>query len=339
VNVLEPWVLLRLLAGLVAAALFVRAAFTSWKVLRHFDLRVATEGQLALEKQVELSSTFIRVATLVQVGSLVLTCLAADRLSHGIRGAMCAYGVFHASEWGFRALAATSFVAVMGGVLAELHACDARLPRLDLARTLSIGTLLMAPLAVADLALTATFLLDLDLSVVASCCSVQLDAVASGNGGYASGPRALTTILAPLAAVIAIGVALLAARRPRTSMVTLAGALAVLAFPLAIAAVVLEVAPHAFEIPQHVCPFCLLKGDVLGLGYPLFGSIFLALVWGVGAAASAILTRRLPAREALDAFLKNRLRREAVAWSIALVLGALPVARYAWMSGGASLFP
>jgi hypothetical protein len=122
-------------------------------------------------------------------------------------------------------------------------------------------------------------------------------------------------------------------------MVALAGALAVLTFPLAIAAVVLEVAPHAFEIPQHVCPFCLLKGDVLGLGYPLVGSIFLALVWGVGAAASAILTRRLPAREALDAFLKNRLRREAVAWSIALVLGALPVARYAWMSGGASLFP
>jgi hypothetical protein len=338
VNFLEPWVLLRIVAGLVAAALFVRAAFTSLKVLRHFDLRAATEGQLALERQVELSSTFIRVATIVQVGSLVLTCLAADRLSHGIRGAMCAYGVFQASPWGFRALAATIVVALLGGVLAELHACDARLPRLDLARALSWATLVMAPLAVADLYLTTTFLLDLDLTVVASCCSVQLDAVAAGNGGYTTGPRALSTVLAPIAAVLAIGVALLAARRPRASMVALAGAFAVLAFPIAIAAVVLEVAPHAFELPQHVCPFCLLKGDVLGLGYPLFGSIFLAVVWGVGAAASAILTRRSTARDAVDAFLTSRLRREALAWSIALVLGVLPVARYAWMSGGASLF-
>jgi len=80
--------LLRLIAGIVAAGLFVRGGMTSWKVLRHFDLTRASEGQLALEKQVELSATFVRVATVVQVALLALSMLAADRLSGGIRGAM-----------------------------------------------------------------------------------------------------------------------------------------------------------------------------------------------------------------------------------------------------------
>jgi len=46
-NLLEPWVLLRLVAGLVACLLFARGALTAQKVLRHFDVKRATEGQLA----------------------------------------------------------------------------------------------------------------------------------------------------------------------------------------------------------------------------------------------------------------------------------------------------
>ena len=59
-NLLEPWVLLRLVAGLCACLLFARGALVAQKVLRHFDVQRATEGQLALEKQIELGATFVR---------------------------------------------------------------------------------------------------------------------------------------------------------------------------------------------------------------------------------------------------------------------------------------
>ena len=52
-NLLEPWVLLRIVAGLVACLLFARGALTAQKVLRHFNLQRATEGQLALEKKMD----------------------------------------------------------------------------------------------------------------------------------------------------------------------------------------------------------------------------------------------------------------------------------------------
>jgi hypothetical protein len=174
--------------------------------------------------------------------------------------------------------------------------------------------------------------------VVASCCSVQLDAAAAGESGYAQGPRELATLFAPVFALSAIALALFASRRPTARRVVTAGGLAVIALPVVLAACVLEVAPHAFEVPHHVCPFCLLKPDVFGLGYPLFGAIFLAVVWGAGAAVAALLARGAAATAALGPFAKSRLVREAVAWGVALALGAAPIVRYAIVSGGASLF-
>ncbi len=330
-NLLEPWVLLRLAAGLVAFALFARGALTAQRVLRHFDVRRATEGQLALEKQLELAATFARVAAVVQVLTLALSALAGERLSRGVRGAMCAYGVFSAHEWGFRSLVATAGVALAAGVVTQLYAFDARVRTLDLARPLAIATCVMAPLSLLDLASASKFLLGLDLSVVASCCSVQLDPVSATGEAHATGPRVLLTIVALTGAALSIGAAVLAARSPSRARVLTAGVLSVVTLPAAVGATVLEVAPH-------VCPFCLLEPDVYGLGYPLFGALFLATAWAAGAAVSALLSRGPAAKAALGGFAARRLRLGALAWAFAVALGAFPVVRYAIVAGGASLF-
>jgi hypothetical protein len=113
-NFLEPWVFLSSVAGLVAAWLMFRAALTSVRVLRRWDLARATEGQLLLERRLELASTFVRVAFPLSVLSLLLFVLATDKLRQAIRGAMCSYGVLGANDWGFRALFA-GVVAVLPG--------------------------------------------------------------------------------------------------------------------------------------------------------------------------------------------------------------------------------
>ncbi len=337
-NLLEPWILLRLLTGLVACLLFSRGAFTAQKVLRHFDVRRATEGQLALEKQIELGSTFVRIGATVQVLALVLTVLGADRMSRGVRGAMCAYGVFGANMWGFRALAFTGVVALAAGILAQVYTFDTGVKALDLARPLAIMTLAMFPLSAMDLAVTFEFLSKLDLTVVASCCSVQLDPVSAAGEAYASGPRMLATWLAALGAVTSIGTALFAVRSPTKARILLAGAVTVFSLPAALAASVLEVAPHAFEVPHHVCPFCLLRTDVLAMGYPLFGGLLLATIWGGGVSLSSLLSRGEATREALIPFARRALRRSVGAWALALLVAVAPIARFAFLSGGASLF-
>ena len=60
--------------------------------------------------------------------------------------------------------------------------------------------------------------------------------------------------------------------------------------------------------------------------------------WGVGAGVSAVLARGAAAREALAPFARVLLRRGALAWALALVIAVAPIARFAVVSGGASLF-
>jgi hypothetical protein len=130
----------------------------------------------------------------------------------------------------------------------------------------------------------------------------------------------------------------LAFRRPTRALVTLAGTTALVVLPLAIGAVILEVAPHVYEAPEHLCPFCLFKSDAYFIGYPLFGALFLAVTWGVGAAVAALLSNGARARDAFPAFAQSRMARQAWAWAVALALGAMPIAVYAVSSPGASLF-
>jgi hypothetical protein len=338
-NLLDPWIVLRILAGFTTVGLFLRGSVTSWQVLRHFDAGFATESQLALERQTELASTFLRVGSIVQVGALALTVLAADRLSRSVRGAMCAYGVLQANRWGFVALGVSVGVALAAGVTSQLCALDRRLPGMELARPLAIASLVMTPLAVVDLITTSAFFFRLDLGVVASCCSAQLDVGVLGAKGFASGPREFASIGAPIAVALSALVGWAASRRPRLATVTLAAAVSLATLPLALGATVLEVAPHAFELPQHACPFCLLRADVFGLGYPLFGAIFLATVWSFGAVLGGLVTRGGAMAEAVASFVRGRLRCEVFAWLVALVIGAAPVVRYAFIAQGRPLFP
>jgi hypothetical protein len=58
-------------------------------------------------------------------------------------------------------------------------------------------TLAMFPISVLDLTLAAEFLGKLDLTVVASCCSVQLD-LCGGREGYVRTASAATALAAGL---------------------------------------------------------------------------------------------------------------------------------------------
>jgi len=337
-NLFQPWILLRLASAIVIATLFVRASRTGARVIAHYDVVRSSEGQLALERQLELAATYARVAAIASALDLGLGVLAADRLSHGLRGAMCAYGVFGAvGSLGWLALGASVVLAIAGGLLAQLFAFDASLPRLDLARPLAKTMLVVAPLALVSAALQAAFLLDLDLSASASCCSVEIDSAGASIWGLHGGPRAGVSAAGAIAVLVAAVSMALVARRPSRRALVAVAALAAVAGALGVAAVITGVAPHAFETPQHLCPFCLLRADVHGIGYPLFGAIYLGVVWSLGAAMGGLFAGGRVA--ALRAFAERRLRWGAIAFAIALVLGAEPVVRYAWVSGGTLLFP
>jgi hypothetical protein len=338
VTLLEPWVLARIVAAVVTASLFAYGAVVGARVLRHARVETATEGQLLIERHFELAGNLVRLGAIAQLFSLLLSIMAADRLSGGIQGAMCGYGVVSHNRWGWLSLGVTVLVSLVAGVLLQLLALDRRVRGLDLMRPLALLCIAIAPLAWVDTVLSSAWLGGLDFSAMASCCSTTLGEAAREGTSFWQGPRTLTTWGAVVGAGLAIAASLAAFRRPARALVTLAGATALAVLPFALGAVVLQVAPHVYEAPEHLCPFCLFKSDAYFIGYPLFGAVFLGATWGLGAAAAALLSNGEHARRAFPAFAKGRMLRQAWAWGLALAIGALPVGIYALSSPGASLF-
>lgn len=334
----EPWIFVRLLAGAVATVLFAYAAMVGARVLRYAHVAAATEGRLLIERQFELAATLVRIGAILQVFTLLLSIVAADRLSGVLRGAMCGYGVVGQNQAGWLAIGVGTAASLGAAVVIQLLSLDRNVRGLDLIRPLSIACIALAPLVALDFGLALAWLTKLDLTVVASCCSTTLDSGRREGTLFWQGPREIATWGAAIGVPIAAFLAVLARRRPRPAWVALSGFGTLAVLPLAIAAVVLEVAPHVYQVPDHLCPFCLFKADAYFIGYPLFAAIFLAATWGIGGAAGAWLARGAQTREAFPSFARSRMTWQAVAWGLALVLGALPVVAYAVGTPGASLF-
>ncbi|MDQ3038119.1 MAG: hypothetical protein M3Y87_37350, partial [Myxococcota bacterium] len=191
-NLFRPWLLARFSAGLTAAALVVVGLAVGWKVLRHFRVARTSEGQLALERRAELVASLVEVALGATVIGLALALIAADRMTASIRGAMCAWGVLDASPWGFRSLLISTIAALGCALWIAVHRLDLRLRRPALTRAKFAALFAIAPLVLADVAASTAYALDLDLRVVASCCSTGLDAARSvASGASGGGPREL----------------------------------------------------------------------------------------------------------------------------------------------------
>jgi len=343
-NLLEPWIFARLAAGLVSTWLFLYAAFVGVRVLRHRSLESATEGQLLLERQAELAATAARIGGGVQLVALLLSALAADRLSQSLKGAMCGFGVVHANAWGPWAMALSIVTALAGAVFAGLLRFESQLTR-PLFGTVAIASFPLALLASADLVATGSWLASLDFSVVASCCSTSLDDAGAGallRGASARGrlPIAITALVV-VAATVALARSLHARRRPvARAWLRVIGALGLLALPLGLAAVVLEVSPHVYEAPHHLCGYCLLRLDALALGYPLIGALLLGTSYAASAGLASLVAPRATEVDAvLDPFARAALGRSSVCFALFLALAVAPVIRFTILAGGRSLFP
>jgi hypothetical protein len=348
-NLLAPWIFARLGAGLVATWLFVYAAFVGLRVLRHGAdtgrLAAASEGRLLLERQAELAAAAARVGAVIQATALLLSALAADRLSQGLAGAMCGYGVVHANAWGAWAMGTSLVTAVAAAVFAGLLRFESGLET-PLFRAVALASLPLAVLGGADLFLTGTWLSTLDFSVVASCCSTSLDT--GDTASKALSASATGRVPLSIAAFLVVSAAALLARRvaasspavtPRRAVLVTAG-LGLLALPLGLLAVILEVSPHVYEAPHHLCAYCLLRLDALALGYPLIGALVAGSSFALSAGVAALVGPRSAESERVRAaFSRTALRRSAFAFVVFLALAAAPIVRFEVLSGGRSLFP
>ncbi len=344
-NLLHPTLLARVLAGLAALAVTLFAASVGVRVLRVGARAPAvggvsdhSEARIALERQAELAATLVQAAMIFQLLNVVLSVVAADRLSRSVAGAMCAYGVLDLGASGFVMLGVSVLSALTCALWLGLHRYDLALPEATLTRAKFAALVALSPLLALDLALTVRFALSLDLSVVASCCASQLDpAVAATLGAQVGLPRAFFAV-AVGAALVSIALALALQRHDRAALTHMLALTTLVAVGASVPAVMGFVAPHVYGSPQHTCPFCLLHADAWGIGWPLFAALFAALALGLVPALVRGLSRLSGEREQARPLERDAARFALYALVAVVVLEVAPVVRYLVVSGGVSVF-
>jgi hypothetical protein len=337
-NLFRPWLLALVLPELVAAVLAIVATSAALRVLSLGDAPRTSELALAIERRAELVATLFGVASMATLTALLVEVLGADRLQASVRGAMCAWGVLAEDAWGFRSLGLAIVCSLACAAWLALHRIDLALRTPELSRAKFGLVLFVAPLVVANFGGGLLYALGLDFRVVASCCSTGLEGARTSVLGASGGARA--TAFAIFASAGALSVVLaLASRRVRSN--ELAGAAAVASAIAAVAsvpAILGYVAPHAYESPVHLCPFCLLDADGGYLGWPLYAALFAATSIGLAAGVGAVASTRVRERDAAWSVVSRSLGRMAFAWSLTLVVAIYPVAHFAIATHGASLF-
>ncbi len=336
----RPWFLARFVTGVVAAVLCLVAVWVAVRVLRRWRVGATSEGQLALERRAELVATLVQGGLMLALTSLALTVLVADRSADAIRGAMCAWGVFESTDIGFWPVATSALSALACALWLVLHRLDLRLETPVLTRSKFVALFTVAPLVWLDLGVFGAFATQLDFDVVASCCSVSLDGGALQHWGTQGSGASSRLFYLALALAVGAGASLSYTRRRPSRIAALASALLSLAAALAmIPAVLLYVAPHVYETPHHLCPFCLLHADVGGIGWPLFGALFGGTALGAGTGLVALVGRHVDAPEAVADLERTLGRWGALSWLTVSVLALAPIVRFSIIGRGASLFP
>ena len=276
-----PVLALLLTAWLGAATLLWAAGFAT-TLLRHWDLANGARRQIELERRTHLVATLLTLVMGAQAVALPLMVFNADRTAPLLVGAMCAFGSFNASVYGFPALYAKLALFFGAGVWLAMHQADLRAPDYPLTRRKYAWLLALLPLALADAGLATAYFADLKADTLTSCCGSAFNPERAGVAAEAAAldpPWALGLLAAALAASLLVGAL---ARRWRAAAVAY-GAVSLLFLGVALLAVVAAISLYVYEHPHHHCPFCLLKREYGYIGFVLYTPLFAGAASGLAA--------------------------------------------------------
>lgn len=308
--ILHPPVMALSLAALLSAATLGWAGVFSVQLLRHWNLASGARRQIELERRTYLIATTLTLVLALQGFALMLMVFNADAMAPLLVGAMCAFGTFNASVFGFPALFAKMALFFAAIVWLAMNHADVQARDYPLTRRKYALLLLIAPLGLIDAGLSLAYFADLKTDTLTSCCGTVFNPEKTGLGAEAAAldPRTALILLAGSLGLTTV-LGWLADRRP--TMAIAYGAASPVFFAVALAAVVSAVSIYSYENPYHHCPFCLLKREYNYIGFALYAPLFFGAACGL---ASGVLSLRPPpSLQSRLLRLTRRLRRVSLA--------------------------
>jgi hypothetical protein len=322
--IFHPAIIGLFFSSILIGFMVLYCAFYGIRIVRRWDIHSGSELQLSLERRTYLISTFLSYIFGFQLLSLFLFIFTADQLHPFFVGAMCAAGSLYANAYGYPVLVLKMLNFFMAGLWLILNYADNQASDYPLIRKKYIFLLVLAPLILAEAVLQAGYFLQLNPSIITSCCGTLFSADGAGISadiGALPGPVMKTVFFGTMTATLASGVYYCLKERGAW----LFAVLSALNCVVSLLSILSFISLYVYELPTHHCPFCLLQKEYGYIGYPLYLTLFAGSILGVGVGALMpfrnirSLSETIPAtqkRLALAAVILFSIFALLVAWKI-----------------------
>ena len=280
--IINPSIIALVLGSMLITAFAFYALATALRILRHWDIRSGSEGQLALERKTYLISTIFGYLLGFELFSLFLFVYTAEHIHDLFVGAMCAAGSLNVNDYGYVTLVLKIFTFMFCGVWMIINHADNRAHDYPLIRPKYKLLILLTVMIGLETFFQTNYFMGLRADVITSCCGTLFSEEAKSIAGTMAGlPPYGTRIVFYLAVILTVrvGIHVLVTGRGAAAFGLLAGVTTV----VSLAAVLSFISVYYYELPTHHCPFCLLQKEYHYIGYPLYLSLFLAGITGMGA--------------------------------------------------------
>jgi len=270
-------VIVYLLSETVLYLLLFVAFISTIGLLKKWNFDVFSTEQFALENRSYLVMTIIFFAMLLKVVLLPYFVYTIDNLSNLIPGAMCGAGVIKANEYGNPLLSLKIIILFLSGLWLSMNSMDLKAKSYPYLKLKSWFFILIFLLLSGEFILDILYFTHIETTNPVSCCSVIFGQTGGANGlpfGL-DVPKLLILFYLLFALIVLTTLSDLAVMSIISS---------VLFGVIAYYSVVYFFGTYIYELPTHLCPFCMLQDHYFYVGYLLWGLLLLGVFLTIDAA-------------------------------------------------------
>ena len=263
-------VIVYLLSETVLYILLFVAFISTVGLLKKWNFDVFTTEQFALENRSYLVMTIIFFVMLLKVVLLPYFVYTIDNLSDLIPGAMCGAGVIKANEYGNPLLSLKIIILFLSALWLSINSIDLKAKNYPYLKIKSWFFILIFFLLSVEFVLDILYFTNIETTNPVSCCSVIFGQTGGANGlPFGLDISKLLILFYLLFALVLL--------TTLSQMAFLSIVASLLFGVIAYYSVVYFFGTYIYELPTHLCPFCMLQDHYYYVGYFLWGLLLLGL--------------------------------------------------------------
>jgi hypothetical protein len=263
-------VIVYLLSETVLYILLFVAFISTVGLLKKWNFDVFTTEQFTLENRSYLVMTIIFFVMLLKVVLLPYFVYTIDNLSDLIPGAMCGAGVIKANEYGNPLLSLKIIILFLSALWLSINTIDLKAKNYPYLKIKSWFFILIFFLLSAEFVLDVLYFTNIETTNPVSCCSVIFGQTGGANGlPFGLDIPKLLILFYLLFALVLL--------TTLSQMAFLSIVASLLFGVIAYYSVVYFFGTYIYELPTHLCPFCMLQDHYYYVGYFLWGLLLLGL--------------------------------------------------------------